>query len=293
MVFSPYPDLLKTFNSQTLSQRLVIPSDYRQYYPTPLPQTAVIRKAEGIFWTVKWTIGQDETISFEDGWHKFVTDHRLIDGDILSFTYDGSRSFWVRIYRNGLILKAETPIKVQEISDDDDDDDSGDDEDVDYDPDKGEDSDEQMVISLSLESSSSEEDCINDIDTTSSKVNNARFEKGESSQKKRAASINDPDMYLDDPTNPCFIAASSCSKRLVIAAQVIKDYNLKFGGTVNLIDQFGELKAKVGEWNDRFVAFEWDKIYKRNGARRDDTIICEIIRQGGVVQSIKPHFIMK
>lgn len=79
----------------------------------------------------------------------------------------------------------------------------------------------------------------------------------------------------------------------MIATQVRKDYQLKFGRTINLIDGFGELKRKIGEWKDRVVVNKWDEIYKRNNANPEDTIICEIIRERGVVQSIKVHFVKK
>ncbi|ESQ42629.1 hypothetical protein EUTSA_v10014229mg [Eutrema salsugineum] len=298
MVFSPYPDFGFTFNSQdlSLSQRLVIPSDYRMYYPNPLPQTAVLRKPEGNFWNVKWTISQEGTISFEDGWSKFVTDNGPIHGDILLFSYDGCRNFFVRIYRNGLVVETKSPIKIQEISDDDDERNSSDDDDDDHDMENEEDSnDENKIISLSLGSSDEDDDDDDDDDTTLAEVNksNGSSKKGGTSQKKRAESIGDPAMYLDDPTNPCFIPISSYRRMMVIAQQVIKDHDLKFGETINLIDGFGQVEGKVVEWKDRIVVYSWDEVCKRNHAKLEDVIICEILHERGLVQSIKAHFVKK
>ncbi|CAN8318927.1 unnamed protein product [Cochlearia groenlandica] len=43
---------------------------------------------------------QDEVYSGQ-GWSKFVVDNHLIDGDILSFVYDGDHIFEVNIYGSG------------------------------------------------------------------------------------------------------------------------------------------------------------------------------------------------
>lgn len=75
--------------------------------------------------------------------------------------------------------------------------------------------------------------------------------------------------------------------------QVRKDFDLKFGGTINFIDGFGVLERKLGEWKDRLVVHKWEEIYKRNNTKPGDTIICEILRERGVVHSIKVHFINK
>ncbi|KAJ4911144.1 B3 domain-containing protein [Raphanus sativus] len=216
---------------------LVLPSDYRQYYPTPLPQTAVLRKPEGIFWTVKWAISPEEEISFGDGWSKFIADNGPIDRDFLIFSYDGSRSFLVSIFRNGLPVKPEAPVTIQEISDDDEEDEA-----ADNDGEKDGDHDQNMMItSLSLGSSDEE--------------------------------------YNADTT--------------VIAMQVIKDYDLKFDGIIKFIDGFGELEGKIGNWKDRVVVYPWQVIYSRNDAKPGDVIICEILREGDVVRSIKAHFVKK
>ncbi|KAJ0246042.1 B3 domain-containing protein [Hirschfeldia incana] len=333
---------------------VVLPSDYRQYYPTPLPQTAVLRKPEGNFWTVKWAISPEEEISFTDGWSKFISDNHPIDGDFLQFSYDGSRSFLVSIFRNGLPVKPEAPVTIQEISDDDDDDkdetagDDGKDGDNDQnmiislslgssdeeynadttvnevnkahgslkrgsssqriraqpisdddeddtaggDDEKDEDYEQNMIISLSL--GSSDEDY--DVDKTVCEVNKGHgtLKKGSTSQRIRAQPIGDPVEYLDDPKNPCFIATSSpCRRMLVVAMQVIKDYDLKFDGKIKFIDGFGELEGKIGNWKDRVVVYPWQEIYNRNDAKTGDVIICEILREGNVVRSIKPHFVKK
>ncbi|CAH2069602.1 unnamed protein product [Thlaspi arvense] len=171
----------------------VIPSDYRKYYPTPLPQTAVLRKPEGNFWTVnlsKTTVPLTETFSYSPT--MFPTERDL--------------------QQEGLIRKGN-------------------------------------VLSLLVIRK-----CILMIPETLA-----------SSQLRRAQGV--------------------------IAMQVIKDYSLKFDGTVNLIDRYGVVEGRVGGWTDRVVVYKWDEIYKRNDAKPEDLIICEILREGNVVKSIKPHFV--
>lgn len=48
--------------------------------------------------------------------------------------------------------------------------------------------------------------------------------------------------------------------------QVIKDHDLKFGGTIKFIDGFGELEGKIGNWKDSIVVNKWKEIYERNDA---------------------------
>ncbi|AED96942.1 B3 domain-containing protein [Arabidopsis thaliana] len=292
--FPPYPDFLKIFNSHEDSQLLVIPRSYNRYYPNPLPQTAVLKNPEGRFWNVQWTKSQEVIISLQEGWVKFVKDNGLIDRDFLLFTYDGSRSFWVRIHRNGLPLEPTAPIKIQEISDDEDETNG------DGDPHMEEegDTDENMIVSLSLGSSDEVgDDDDDDYDTAiCDEVNKASgsSKKGRVTRKHRDDSLASitPQIFLADPNNPFFISTSSCSRRiLVIARQVIKDYGLNFDGTVNLIDGFGELTRKVGKWKDRVVIYKWNEMFTRNKVKQGDVIICEIIREEDVVRSIKVHFV--
>ncbi|XP_023633150.1 B3 domain-containing protein At5g57720 isoform X1 [Capsella rubella] len=302
--FPPLPDFLKIFNSHEHSQRLVIPRGYNKYYPNPLPQTAVLKRPEGNFWTVKWKKGQEDTISFQEGWEKFVKDNGLIDRDFLLFTYDGSRSFWVRIHRDGLPLEPSTPIKIQEISDDEIDTAGGG---PDRHMEEG-DSHEDMIVSLSLGTSDElsddddDDDYDDDEDTAICEFNKASGscskKAGRVMKTRRDAVIAESvkvETLLEDPQNPFFISTSSCSRRvLVISMQVIKDFNLKFEPTIKLIDGFGELKRKVGKWKDRVVVYKWDEMYNRNKSMPGDIIICEILRdEGDVVHTVKVHFVKK
>ncbi|XP_013669780.1 B3 domain-containing protein At4g34400-like isoform X2 [Brassica napus] len=63
-----------------------------------------------------------DEVYFGQGWSKFVEDNRLRDGDVLTFVYDGSRSFTVDIYGGSRACK-EVRAVAQVISVDDDDDD--------------------------------------------------------------------------------------------------------------------------------------------------------------------------
>ncbi|KAL0735018.1 hypothetical protein Bca4012_011228 [Brassica carinata] len=204
--------------------------------------------------------------------------------DFLLFSYDGSRTFWVSIFRDGFPVKPKAHVNIQEISDEDNDETAGDDEDDDDDNEMGEeDNNQNMIISLSL--GSSEED---DVDTTVGEVNKAHGSSRRvmSSQRKRAEAIGDPEMYLDDPSNPFFIA-------VLQVGVLCWDYDLKFDGTIKFIYGFGELEAKIVDRKDRFVVFKWKELSERNDAMPEDVIICEILREGGVVRSIKAHFLKK
>ncbi|CAN8253106.1 unnamed protein product [Cochlearia groenlandica] len=288
--FSPYPEFFSIYNSQKHSQRLVLPSNDREHYPNPLPETAVLKKSEGQFWNVKWSISQEETMTFEDGWSKFVTDNGLLNGDLVLFAYEGSRNFCVCIHRNGQAVKSNAPINIQENSDDDNETSSDDDyNENSIETEEEEDSNENMIISLSL--GSCDED---NVDQTICEVNKASgsSKKGRIRLRKKRACVGDPEMYLDDPTNPFFISTSPCTRNeLVIAMQAIRDFDLKFGDKITFIDEFGEIEGNVGVWRDRVVVHKWDVIYKRNNVEDGDTIICEIVREEGLVKTIKAHFI--
>ncbi|CAG7910338.1 unnamed protein product, partial [Brassica rapa] len=182
-----------------------------------------------------------DTISFEDGWSKFITDNDPMHGDFLLFSYDGYRTF---------LPKA--PVNIQEISDEDET--AGDDDD---DDDYEEDNDQNMIISLSSGSSDEE-----NVDTTVGEAHGSS-RRVTSSQRKRAEAIGDPGMYLGDPSKPFFIATSTCSGSVL---QVIKDHDLKFGGTIKFIDGFGELEGKIGNWKYSIVVNKWKEIYERNDA---------------------------
>ncbi|CAN6919424.1 unnamed protein product [Brassica oleracea] len=109
-------------SSKGNGDREVIPASYYDELPLVLPKTALLQGSDGgCFWKVAMIKRRNE-VYFGQGWSKFVEDNRLRDGDVLTFVYDGSRSFTVDIYGGSRACK-EVRAVAQVISVDDDDDD--------------------------------------------------------------------------------------------------------------------------------------------------------------------------
>ncbi|KAG5376215.1 hypothetical protein IGI04_040811 [Brassica rapa subsp. trilocularis] len=161
-----------------------------------------------------------------------------MDGDFLLFSYDGYRTFFlVSIFRDGLPVKPKAPVNIQEISDEDEtagDDDDDDDE---------EDNDQNMIISLS--SGSSEEDNVDALTKLMEVQGGLRLRKG---NVLKLLVIQRCILMI-----PLTLSLSQLRR----VAQIIKDHDLKFGGTIKFIDGFGELEGKIGNWKDsiRLVLF--------------------------------------
>ncbi|KAL0834008.1 hypothetical protein Bca101_085897 [Brassica carinata] len=120
------PGFFKIFLSHFSSESMVIPASYYDELPLVLPKTALLQGSDGgCFWKVAMVKRRDE-VYFGQGWSKFVEDNCLRDGDVLTFVYDGSRSFTVDIYGGSRACK-EVRAVAQVISVDDDDDDDDDD----------------------------------------------------------------------------------------------------------------------------------------------------------------------
>ncbi|CAH2071910.1 unnamed protein product, partial [Thlaspi arvense] len=75
----------------------LIPIAYYNELPRLLPKTAILQGTGGCVWKVAMKLKEEE-LYFEQGWPKFVKDNSLIDGDFLTFVYDGDRTFEVSIY---------------------------------------------------------------------------------------------------------------------------------------------------------------------------------------------------
>ncbi|KAJ4913387.1 B3 domain-containing protein REM21 [Raphanus sativus] len=123
------PGFFKIFLSHFSSESMMIPASYYDELPLVLPKTALLQGSTGgCFWKVAMFKRRDE-VYFGQGWSKFVEDNRLSDGDVMTFVYDGSRSFTVSIF-GGSRGCAEVRAVAQVISVDDDDDDDDDNEDT-------------------------------------------------------------------------------------------------------------------------------------------------------------------
>ncbi|KAG7576236.1 B3 DNA binding domain [Arabidopsis thaliana x Arabidopsis arenosa] len=110
------------------------------------------------------------------------------------------------------------------------------------------------------------------------------------SYKKKT--IENPELYLDDPNNICFETCLKLRKsELLVDAQFVKDYSLKFGDKVDYIDGYGKLTATMTKWADQRICIKkWSKICDRNSLTENDSILCEVLRnEDKVVYAIKIH----
>ncbi|KAL0739420.1 hypothetical protein Bca4012_015630 [Brassica carinata] len=107
--------------------------------------------------------------------------------------------------------------------------------------------------------------------------------------------IKDPEKYLVDPKNVFFeTSLRNRPYELLVHAQLVKDYNLKFEKMVYYIDHHkdGKLKAKATEWKDHRVCIKkWNRIRKRNKLEKEDGILCELKRRQGVVYAVIIHIV--
>ncbi|CAN6985780.1 unnamed protein product [Brassica rapa subsp. trilocularis] len=342
------PGFFKIFLSHFSSESMAIPASYYDELPLVLPKTALLQGSDGgCFWKVAMVKRRDE-VYFGQGWSKFVEDNGLRDGDVLTFVYDGSRSFTVDIYGGSRACK-EVRAVAQVISvDDDDDDDDKEDTNTSSEPEmaqtvpnarnqedskiiepevaqrvprtrsKGkkrvvvQDSDDSFISEDSDSLSDSSYSPPNDdtlLDVTP-KVANPR-KKGElrsvnstvgstsnssrSVSRKRPSTIQNPEVYLDDPNNVCF--ETTVKKRiydLSVPSQTVRDYCLKFQDYVYYIDNHenGMLEARVATWQDYRVSIKkWERICERNGLKKGDRLLCELFRKEGLVYAVKIHVV--
>lgn len=73
-----------------------------EHLEDPLPPTAKLQGTGGRTWTVSFT-RISERAYFTTGWSKFAEDHELVDGEFLTFVYDGCHTFEVSVFpRSGV-----------------------------------------------------------------------------------------------------------------------------------------------------------------------------------------------
>ncbi|CAN8308623.1 unnamed protein product [Cochlearia groenlandica] len=117
--------------------------------------------------------------------------------------------------------------------------------------------------------------------------------KVKNAKEKVETLIKNPEAYLDNPNNVYFETSVKNRKyELLVHAQLVKDYCLKFQDYVLYIDPKGELEAKTAKWRDQRVCIKkWMKICERNRLKKNDRILCEILRKQDLVYAIKIHII--
>ncbi|VVB07046.1 unnamed protein product [Arabis nemorensis] len=111
--------------------------------------------------------------------------------------------------------------------------------------------------------------------------------------KKVKAKIKNPEAYLDNPANVYFeTGVKNRIYELLVHAQLVKDYCLKFQDYVCYIDPIGEFKAKTAKWKDQRVCIKkWMCICERNKLKKKDRILCELLRKKNLVYAIKLHIV--
>ncbi|ESQ53679.1 hypothetical protein EUTSA_v10026054mg [Eutrema salsugineum] len=245
---------------------------------------------------------QDE-VYFEQGWVKFVEDNSLSDGDFLTFVYNGDRIFEVSIYGPDGCKEVRAVTEA-----DDDEEDSSNDTDaisesevvttIPRSKNKG-----KSKVGVVEESDDDEEDSIyTDTETETdtgfpgkSKLTEDVDDSVKLQRERVKPKIKNPEAYLDNPRNIYF--ETGVKKRiyeLLIHAQLVKDYSLKFEKNIYYIDNHknGKLEAKTTMWKDQRVYIKkWQRICKRNSLKKEDGILCELFRRQGLVYAVKVHII--
>ncbi|KAF8053625.1 hypothetical protein N665_1390s0009 [Sinapis alba] len=360
------PRFFKVFISHFSSDSMLIPISYYDELPRHLPKTAILQGTGGCVWKVAMTLKEEEEeVYFEQGWPKFVKDNALVDGDFMTFVYNGDNVFEVSIYGLDGCKQARAVAEVEDedeeeeedsicaLSSDDDTedtsvesekantvqrsndkgkakveavDDSDDEEESVYtlsngkDTDTGSFSESKMANTIlrsknkgkkkkkvveSSDSDYAEEFGRLDLEEEDSSSSDSSYDpdsedtathvkpKVTSPKKKVKAIIENPEVYLDDPTNIHFETGVKNRKyELLVHAQLVKDYCLRFKDYISYIDPKGSLLAKTAKWKDQRVCIKkWVKICDRNKLKKQDRVVCELLRNKDLVYAVKIHII--
>ena len=78
----------------------------------------------------------------------------------------------------------------------------------------------------------------------------------------------------------------------MVHAQLVKDYCLRFKDYIYYLDPKGKLEAKTAKWKDQRVCIKkWVKICDRNKLKKQDRVVCELLRNKDLVYAVKIHII--
>ncbi|XP_010413387.1 PREDICTED: B3 domain-containing protein REM20-like isoform X2 [Camelina sativa] len=264
-----FPRFFKVFVSQTASESFAIPLSFIEFLADPLPNTAKLQGTGGRDWTVSMKKIRDGAY-FTAGWSKFAQDHELVDGEFLTFVYDGNRTFEVSVFGRLGCKETRAEAETLELSGSSSDDSEEDEEpsmDVDYDISLGEDEE----ISQSL----------------------YPFEDEET--ESDAAAVFEGNVDVKALTNPHFpTTLKNRNNELIIPASVVRENELIFGDSVKYIDGEGTLVGLRGKWAVDTVCFKgWNRICRRNRLKKhQDTVECELLHdREKMVHSIRVHVI--
>ncbi|CAG7892179.1 unnamed protein product [Brassica rapa] len=289
------PKFFRVYMPGISGDDLELPVCFNSFLPKPLPKHVTVKSIYGKTWrmALRRCGGDAERYMLLNGWKRIAKDESLTTGNVLEFQLDddGSMCFNFSIYEPLTMCKRlRTTTSVQEtedaddvlvLSDDDDDDDF---QDSDYscadDNDASAEDDDHGVAAgddhVALDGSDDDEDA--------------------------EANHDDDRRYLDDRSNAFFRVKINPKKisQLRIPSKVINDYGLSFSEaeSINIIDplvkKFGKLTKKIKVQTNGSVFIKgYGAIYRRNGVRSTDKMICELKKAGNnnVVHTIKFHVI--
>ncbi|KAJ6851403.1 B3 domain-containing protein-like [Iris pallida] len=86
-----------TIMAQGFYQEMVLPEKFVKCSKEELSENVILKGPSGNLWLVKLLKLQGDLL-FKDGWKEFVEAHKVEEGDILSFEYEGYSCFNVLIY---------------------------------------------------------------------------------------------------------------------------------------------------------------------------------------------------
>ncbi|CAH8329616.1 unnamed protein product [Eruca vesicaria subsp. sativa] len=153
----------------------------------------------------------------------------------------------------------------------------------------------KKVVESSYEDSDYNEDS-SDLCAFSESSNSVALPKPkEKRERVTIKKIKDPEKYMVDPKNVYFETNVKNRKyELLVHAQLVKDYDLKFKEMVYYIDHHkdGKLLAKTTQWKDHRVCIKkWQCICDRNKLKKGDGILCELKRKEGFVYAVRIHIV--
>ncbi|XP_010530782.1 PREDICTED: B3 domain-containing protein REM21-like [Tarenaya hassleriana] len=270
MPYLPYP-----------SDLMNLPQSFSRYLPRPLPERVIIKNSSGNFWRVR-VKGRNQSAYFASGWKTFAQDNNLRAGEFMVFEYKPPATFHVSIYGLSSCREKRAQVEIQEISEEEDVIEAGDSNDI---------------CSPLMEEDISDEDFLMDT-TIPESITKLQIggKKGQgASSKRKGLVVENPERYLDDPTNPFFVTELKNRKfELLVPTQMVRDCNLRFSKTIRFIDEFPseKLEGKRVPWKDKRVCINrWARVCRRNKIKPEDKIICELLREQGTVYAIKIHII--
>ncbi|CAA7058002.1 unnamed protein product [Microthlaspi erraticum] len=240
---------IKVFLSETASESMAIPLSFMELLEDPLPQTAKLQGTGGRTWTVSFTRIRERAY-FTTGWSRFAEDHELVDGEFMTFVYDGYHTFEVSVFARSGVKVTRAVAKTISLSDSD---------------------------SEAYEEEEEEEDT--SVDETSESIYSVSSEETET--EAVVGSSANPCFYTILKNRP---------NDLLIPSKDVRDHGLRFGQTIKFIDKEGTMVGERAKYGDDRVCFKaWDRVCRRNKLKKQDTIRCELLHTNKLVHSIRIH----